>query len=131
MTILKIARGVVATLQRMKNDQLSGDDSGLASIWDEICAQIQYEESWAWDAYEETVRQVVGVQLKKLSAYEREAVWLQTPAGEDWECKDESDRDAYPVFEDDIVEYLLTEHIYQQAANWTNRRIRKYLEALW
>jgi hypothetical protein len=92
----RLARRVVATLQRLKNGLLSGDDSGLANIWDEICAQIQYEESWAWDAYDETVKQVAAEQLKKLSAHEREAIWLQTPQGEDWECKNEDDREAYP-----------------------------------
>jgi hypothetical protein len=125
-----VTRRTIAALQKLNVDLLSGDDSGLVNIWDEICVQIQYEGSWAWDAYEETVRRIVTAQVEKLSAHEREAVWLQTPAGQDWDCEDQSDRETYPVLSDDIVEYLLTEHISDEAANWTNRRIRKYLDVL-
>jgi hypothetical protein len=54
----RIARKVTAVLQRMK-DTLSGDDSGLETTWDEICVQVQYEESVLWDIYDTTVRDLV------------------------------------------------------------------------
>src|ERR1700722_2194133 len=75
----QVTRRTIAALQKLNVDLLSGDDSGLVNIWDEICVQIQYEGSWAWDAYEETIRRIVTAQVEKLSAHEREAVWLQTP----------------------------------------------------
>jgi hypothetical protein len=77
----------------------------------------------------DTVKQVVAAQLKKLSAHERQAIWLQTPQGEDWECRNEYEREAYPVHDAEIIEYLVAQYIYEKAANWTNRRIRRYLEA--
>lgn len=125
----RITRKTIAALQESKRSLLSGDDSGLATTWDEICVQVQLEESGAWDAYEDTVRQILADQVAKLSGYEREALWLQTSPGEDWQCEDESDREAYPVCDDDIVEYVLNEGVFAEAANWTNRRIRRFLDA--
>lgn len=51
----RIARRVILGLQRMHHT-LSGDDSELVTTWDEICVQVQYEQSFFWDAYDETVR---------------------------------------------------------------------------
>jgi len=39
----------IAALQELNACMLSGDDSGLVNVWDEICAQIQYEESGTWE----------------------------------------------------------------------------------
>ena len=41
----RLVRGVVRDLQAMKDGLQSGDDSGLANIWDEVCVQVQYQES--------------------------------------------------------------------------------------
>lgn len=123
----RITRSIIATLQRMNNGLLSGDDSGLENTWDEICVQVQCEASFSWDAYDETVRGLVRADVEKLLPHERDAIWLQTPAADNWDCEDESRRAPYPVVGDDIVEYLITEHVYREAGNWSNRRIRKYL----
>jgi DNA-binding SARP family transcriptional activator len=51
----RILRKTIATLQQM-TDRTSGDDSGLKTTWDEICAQVQYEQSIDWDAFDQTAR---------------------------------------------------------------------------
>jgi hypothetical protein len=122
-----ITRKVIAALQQM-TDTLSGDDSELETAWDEICAQVQEEESFDWDAYDETVRVIVAGQIAALPKYEREAMWLQTEAGIDWDCTELDDREAHPVCEDDIVEWLTREYVHAEAANWSNARIRAYIE---
>src|SRR3982750_3304045 len=104
----------------MTNGLLSGDDSGLRNTWDEICVQIQLERSFAWDVYEETVASLTRTAVEALQSFEREAIWLQTPEADDWSCEDESERDEYPVVNDDVVYYLLNEKIYPLAANWSN-----------
>src|SRR5215472_1762471 len=43
----RLTRKVIATLQQMR-EKLAGDDSELKTTWDEICAQVQYEESFYW-----------------------------------------------------------------------------------
>ena len=42
----EIAIKVRAELEQMDEPLLSGDDSGLTSVWLEICAQVQGEESF-------------------------------------------------------------------------------------
>jgi hypothetical protein len=123
----RVTRSVIAVLQKMR-DTLSGEDSGLKTTWDEICAQIQFQESVLWDTYDEVVRTIVKNQVDKLPAHEREAIWLQTDAGVDWSCKEPDQREAQPVFDGDIIDWLITEHVYQEASNWSNPRIRAYLE---
>lgn len=123
----RIARKVITDLQRMKHT-LSGDDSELKTTWDEICAQVQDEQSFAWDAYDETVKATVGGYVCDLPLHEREAIWLQTEPGIDWDCEEPETRDTYPVVDDDITEYITNEHIYAEAGRWSNARIRSYIE---
>lgn len=124
----RLTRRIIATLQTMKDGLLSGDDSGLRNTWDEICAQIQFQLASSWDAYEDTISQLVKTEIEGLQAYEREAVWLQTSPGDNWLCEDQSFRPPYPVLAEDIVEYFISEHLYKAAVNWSNGRIRNYLD---
>lgn len=121
-----LSRRVVLALQRMTDDRLSGDDSCLQNTWDEICVQVQHEHSFAWDAYDQTVRALVAGEVESLADFEREAVWLQTPQGVEWDCDDGHSHN--PVFNDDIVEYIISD-VYTQADNWSNPRIRKYIDS--
>jgi len=123
----RITRKVIADLQRI-DDISSGDDSELKTIWDHICVQVQGEHSLFWDAYDQTVRPIVVDCVSKLLKYEREALWLQTDAGIDWDFKEADDREAYPVIEDDIVNYVVSQYVYAKAGEWSNARIRAYLD---
>ena len=125
----QVCRRVIRSLQEMTDGLHSGDDSCLTNAWEELCVQIQYEQSFYWDAYEKTVRLELAQEVEKLPVYEREAIWLQTREGKDWDAEDEESRDRYPVVEDEIVEYLKDEYVYPAAGAWSNKRIRKYLES--
>lgn len=123
----RITRKVIAALQKL-NQTLSGDDSELETTWDEICAQVQFEQSVYWDVYDETVRDLVESLAAKLPKHERGAIWLQTDPGFDWLLEDSNVREAYPVSDEDIVDYLTREYIYVEADRWTNDRIRAFLD---
>ena len=123
----RVTRKIIRDLQELK-DVTFGDDSCLTNAWEEICFQLQGEKSFYWDAYDLTVRQTIEGEVSRLAQYEREAVWLQTPAGEDWDEDDEELRHPYPVADDDIVEYLKDMYVYSAATDWSNKRIRKYLQ---
>jgi hypothetical protein len=125
----RIARKVVALLQQMTN-MLSGDDSGLKNNWDEICVQIQSEQSIYWDYYDHTVQSIVAGYVGELPKHEQEAIWLQTRAGTDWDGEEPEDREAYPVSSDDISVYVADEFVYDAADRWSNARIRAYFEGL-
>jgi hypothetical protein len=123
----RIARKAMISLQRMKHT-LSGDHSELKTTWDEICAQVQYEESFYWDAYDETVRQIVSHSVRELTNHERAAIWLQTQPGIDWECDEPKEREVDPVIDDDIIDYVTKEYVYFEAGRWSNQRIRDFIE---
>jgi hypothetical protein len=52
---------------------------------------------------------------------------LLTRQGEDWDCESETERESYPVLRDDVVEYIQGE-VLNRANDWSNDRIRRYLE---
>lgn len=108
--------------------QLSGEGSGLNNVWDEVCVQVQYDESLSWQAYEETMRAFVDAAVEELAAFEREAIWLQTDAASDWEDEDGPNRDPYPVFDDDIVDFIMESHLLPEAGRWHNSRIRAFID---
>ena len=121
----RVTRKVIADLQAITKP-LSGDDSGLKTAWDEICVQVQEQESIFWDIYDEMVRGMIGGCVAELAKYEREAIWIQTDAGVNWSLEEPEDREAYPVVDDDIVNYLV-HGVYSEAADWSNARIESYL----
>jgi hypothetical protein len=124
----RITRRVLRSLQGMTDTHLSGDDSGLANVWDELCVQIQYEQSVYWDAYDQTVTSLIADEFVKLPAHEREAVWLQSSQGVDWSCDDEADREPAPVNDPDAVHHIVNEFVYAEAGRWSNSQIRDYLD---
>jgi hypothetical protein len=124
----RVARRVVQEMQKLTDCKLSGDDSGLANVWDEICVQAQFDQSEAWEVYEETGTTIVAGFVSDLSIHEKEALWLQTEAGWDWDYDTRDANAEVPVVEDQIVDYVWTEYVLVEAGRWTNSRIRAYLE---
>jgi hypothetical protein len=126
----RIVRKVIRNLQELNdtNALLSGENSGLANTWDEICVQLQGEESYFWDAYEDMIESSTRYFVGKLPDYEREAVWLLTAEGEDWDCEPEEDRDPDPVFNYDIVRYIAG-CVMTAGNDWSNHRIRSFLDS--
>jgi hypothetical protein len=125
----KITKKTIFALQRMPYETpLSGSDSGLATIWDEICIQVQEEESCCWDVYDITVRSIVECDVSELKDFEKLALWFETDSYCEWEPDKEDEKECPPVFDSDIIDYLLEEYIYSTAMEWTNAKIRKYLD---
>ncbi len=122
----RLTRRTIRKLQEFTFCRLFGDDSCLANTWDEICVQIQLEESFAFDVYEQTVRAIIAGHVEELPLFERDAVWIQTPEGLDWYCDDEDERAPNPVDPDDIVSYVIQDYVFAEAYDWRNPRIRKY-----
>ncbi len=61
-----ISDRVISDLQKLRDKAflLSGDDSGLKSVWEEICAHVQGGESMYWDAYENTIDNHISAELR-------------------------------------------------------------------
>ena len=105
---------------------MSGDDSPLDSVWDEICVQVQSEESAFWDAHLHTIRSVINGRVQTLPPFIKQALWLQTDPGVEWWLENE-DAETCPHWEEDVVEYVLHE-VLSCAADWTKERISPYLD---
>ena len=106
----------------------SGDDSGMENVWEEICVQVQYDEFPMWGAYVETAKALLVGDVEDLPAHEREALWLRSDQGDEWDSEDENEREAYPVLNDDIVDYLWNEHLLPEAGRFSNERTRGYFD---
>ena len=122
----RIIRKTISALQQV-TDTLSGDDSELINAWDEICVQVQHEHSFYWDVYDEIARSFIRAYVEELKDYEELTLWFQTDQGWDWLYSDEERDERPPIFVEDIVQFVAQE-LYGKADNWSNERIRKYLD---
>jgi hypothetical protein len=123
----RIIRKTISALQQV-TDTLSGDDSELINAWDEICVQVQHEHSFYWDVYDETARSFIRAYVEELKDYEELALWFQTDHGWDWHYSDEEERnECPPIFVEDIVQFV-AQKLYGKAGDWSNERIREYLD---
>ncbi len=117
------SRSVIRAMQAIR-DTTSGDDSGLQPAWDEACAQVQTEFSWAWGAHVATMVGLIAGRVSRPDPATAAAIWLQTEAASDWDANEEP---QVPVIDDDIVNYVLEEYVLRAAWDWHNRRIERYL----
>ena len=123
----RVARKVVRALREMTDGMQSGDDSPLRNVWEEFCVQLQSEQSPMWSAYLDTIESIIAGEVEKLDVPRKQAIWLQTNDGMDWESENEDQEEA--VFDvNGIVDHILHEHILTAAADWTNKRIERYLD---
>lgn len=154
-TIKEIVNKIISEFQSMKGDKflLSGDDAGLENTWDEICVNVQGEESVWWDEYQNAIRLAVKTQTEKLAFSDLFNIWLLTEEFNDWSCNDSCtytqgqeyslynfyrkaneyfDDEGYPNdFSTDDVEQYIYQQVISEAANYTNKKIEDYLERSW
>jgi hypothetical protein len=123
------SRRIIQTLTKMTNGMQSGDDTPLKNIWDEICVQVQDEKSGMWDHYLDTIQSLILGEVVGLDAATKQAIWLQTEEGMDWQFENE-DQEVQEVSGvcEDIARYILDNFVLSAAADWSNKRIEKYLE---
>ncbi|MCV2366582.1 hypothetical protein [Roseateles oligotrophus] len=126
----RLTRRAISHLRKMPHT-LSGDDSSLTNTWDEICVQVQGEQSYFWDAYEAAMRDALAWDVSQLARHELEALWLQTSEGEDWSASQEEGEasDDHPVCDEDIVRYIVRDHLLIEADAWSNTAIRGFLKS--
>lgn len=124
----RTTRRFIRAMQKLTDCKISGDDSGLLNLWDEICAQAQFDQFEAWEAYEETGKATLDGLVAELSEHEQRALWLQTESGWDWDYDTRDANIPCPICTDDIVNYVWSEYIMNEAGRWSNSRIRAYLE---
>ena len=100
----QIAEAVVKDLEEML-EGLSGDDSGLANVWEEICVQVQVEHSLYWATYLETVEALVFSHVDELPLAMQRVLSMGTDGGDDWLDDPEADG-VVPLLVDDKAAML-------------------------
>ncbi len=111
------------------NPILSGDDSPLRNVWDEVCGQQQGEESSYWSAYKEIIDQILLDKVSQLDRASLLAIWSQTDDGFDWlydHQADENGLEKVAVDIDTVVTYL-SAHLLRAATDENNERVQRYL----
>lgn len=133
-----VADAAQASLMRSRH-VLSGEDSGLETTWDEICVQVQGDQTAYWDAYEAAMRDAVLGVLPYLAPTMLEALWLHTDEG--WDvldalrddeesgltCQADYEKPEIPVDDEDIARHIIDNDLLQLARNYTNSAIEGFL----
>lgn len=96
---------MIKTLRDEKKGLQSGDDSGLINIWDEICVQMQREQSEMWELYQDMITGFVEAELGKLDSSIIKSIWLQTVNGEVWDEENQSNEEANIIGHNDDNEF--------------------------
>ena len=130
--VRRITHHVIRDLQQLRGGHVqSGADSGLRDVWDEICVQVQFEQSPLWASYVGVLEVIVERHASRVAPTRLYTIWLETDSGQDWldEIEDASDgeSDVRTYCLEDVVEYL-RDQVLGLAADWSNVRIRRYLE---
>lgn len=129
-----VGHQIAHDLKNMRQPLLSGDDSGLSSVWMEICAQVQGEESFFWDAYMQVMRDFALSRLQSVSQPELEMLWMQTDSGWDWVWDVLNADDSAPapplpgVDEEAVARWLISEFVIPLAEEDEDPSVAQFLE---
>jgi hypothetical protein len=122
----RISHRVIRHL-RTNSTTLSGDDSPLKNAWEEICVQVQFEQSIYWDVYVDTIDLAIEGEIEKLQEHELACLWFQTPDGEEWGFTDGDEREE-PYIDTHAIVSFISQRVLSEAYSYTNVRIRTYID---
>lgn len=116
----------------MREPMLSGDDTCLTSVWEEVCVQVQGEESCFWDAYLKLMHDHVLSGLRDVSRPELEMLWLRTESGWDWlwEVVNAGQGEPPPhpgVDHDAIAQWIVQDFLKPMAEEDNSSSVYRYL----
>lgn len=133
----KVSFDVIKKLKVTKAPLMTGDDTVLENVWEEICVQMQFEESFFWETYEFHIIELIKSELESLPKQELQAIWLSTDEFQEtfnnnyWDDdlygEVEDDEAAYIINIDSICEFVLNNYVLSAAANENNEKIETYL----
>lgn len=128
----RVALQVESDLQRVTEPMLSGDDTCLTSVWEEVCVQVQGEESYAWDAYVQLMLDQVLSRLQEVSRPELEMLWLRTESGWDWlwDVVNAEQGEAHPhpgIDQDAVAHWIVQDFVKPLAEEYDSSSVSRYL----
>ncbi len=120
-----IVNKTIRELKKLKDTQLSGDDSGLKNFWEEYAVQLQEEQSFFFDAYVDTIKNFVDAEISKQP--EEIQKLLDFSENENFDEDDEFENNKFYYARDFAIDKII-EDIDSIAINFENKNITKYLE---
>lgn len=119
----KLVSKIIKNFQSRSQEGLSGDDSGLKDLWEEICVQVQGEESIFWDLYMDEIENAIEYEVEELPAAMLKVIWLQTDNGYCFEGE-ENDQEDFSV-KQDVID-LIESKVLSEAEDFSNERIERH-----
>ncbi len=125
----KLIKEAILSLEAMDSQEMLSGESGLKNVWEEICVQVQDEQSFFWGTYVEIMEELLAGHVEMLDVDARLALWTLTNSG--WEYIDDHQADDaagldIPVAADEIVAMLM-DRLLSAAANHESRSISRFL----
>lgn len=125
----KLIQDAIEALQKMDSAEMLSGDSGLKNVWEEICVQVQGEQSFFWDTYVETMEGLLEGYAELLNPDARMALWAVTDQGWDYIADHHADDQGAaqaPVDMHAIVD-MLRDKLLAAAADFSNQRVERFL----
>lgn len=125
----KLIQDTRDALQKMDSAEMLSGDSGLKNVWEEVCVQVQGEQSFFWDTYVETIESLLAGFVDLLNSAARMALWAATDQGWDYIADHHADDQEVaqaPVDMDAIVD-MLKNKLLAAAADFSNQRVERFL----
>lgn len=126
----QVMQTVTGELKAMEPSGLAGDDASLKSVWEEICAQVQGEESPEWHAYIQTIESTIEIVIETLQPEENCALWLYTDAGDRWideNLPSTASQIDSPIFNLTNIVSELTIQLLSSASDYESRSLSRFL----
>ena len=123
----QVVSDVIKGLEGMEAG-LSGD-SILANLWEEVCAQVQREESFYWSIYEKTITDLLYYAIQGLDRDIQLALWASTDEGWDYIYDHHADKGGAtvaPLYIGDIVAKLKND-VLSAAADYKSPSLYRYI----
>lgn len=119
--IQTIVNKVVYQIRRVpKEAMISGDDSGLKNMWDELCVQVQDEHFQNWNLLDDLIENICEDKYKELPDPILYAMSLKA-------CELNDVTFEPDTVSPELIVEMLKEKVYEYAMNYENRQIREYI----
>lgn len=126
----KLIKDAIQSLEEMDSQELLSGDSSLKNVWEEICVQVQGEQSFFWENYVENMDGLLAGYVEMLDPNARLALWTLTESGRDYINDHRTDSEAgldIPVDADEILA-MLRDGLLSAAANHESPSISRFLQ---
>lgn len=125
-----LIKDAIQSLEEMDSQEMLSGESGLKNVWEEVCVQVQDEQSFFWETYVETMEGLLAGFVELLDANARLALWTLTESGRDYIDEHQADDGAALDIPVDAVEIvaMLMDGLLSAAANHESRSISRFLQ---